>query len=158
MVKRLAALCFLTFMLTACSTESGQEELRFSRVSYHLTGGIGGFDRQIQIGSDGSFSITELGKPGPTGTLSTAEMNQLRKAIGRVDWGQINSRYVNPRVADAMFEALTVQIKGVEHRTLVSTGGLPPAELQAVTETLRQILDSHWRDKSFTPHRHGHGG
>lgn len=134
-------LAILAVLVSGCSQSKA---FTFQEVTYSLSGGIGGLDMQILIMSDGSYQATERGKPVKSGTLSGEEMQRLKQELASVDWSTIAPSYTNPKVADAMLEA--IHLRGVgsrDYETVVGTGGAAPADLISLMAHLQQILKEH---------------
>jgi len=64
----LALLLSVALVAAGCSSGSGKA---FRQITYSYTGGVAGFDQSITIGTNGAFQLTEAGRPGRTGRLSS---------------------------------------------------------------------------------------
>lgn len=136
--------CFgllVLMILLGCSVGSTAPE--FSEVVYHLSGGIAGYNRQIAIAADGSFQVTDKGQPFVRGTLPDRTMKQLQAAMGDVSWVGVAPRYTDPRVADAIYEAITVKVGTKAYTVVVGTGSSPPRPVAVLASVLKQILADH---------------
>lgn len=144
--KQMGGLTVLLFLLAlvagGCSGTGGQTP-KWSSITYSLTGGIAGFDQQLTVGNDGSFSVTNRGQKVSSGKLSAPELQSVRDGLAAVPWDRVASKYIDPRVADAMFESVATKLNGHDYTTEVGTGGTPPAELRQFLDTLHQILRNH---------------
>lgn len=142
-MKRLVLVVLAAILLMAGCNSGSTGKPTFDELVYDLTGGIAGFDQHLAISGDGAFQIAEQGKSGKSGKLSAAELKTVRDLVGALNWESIKEKYVDPKVADAMFEGLRVSIKDTTHKTLVGTAGAAPAELTELLAKLRQILTDH---------------
>lgn len=117
----------------------------FTELTYHVTGGIAGLDRQLIISGDGAVRFVESGRQVRTGRLTGAELKAVRELTGQVGWAGLKPSYVNPRVADSLFETVTVIFQGKTYETTVGTeGGAPDALLQLLAE-LAQLMTAQSR-------------
>jgi hypothetical protein len=139
---RALLLSLLLLTLTACS---GAGADRLGPLTYGLTGGIAGFDQRLAVAPDGSFQLFDRAQVVRSGRLTGDEMARLRTLAARVPWPEMKSDYVDPRVADALFETITVQVGTVSYTTVVGTGGEPPAALSDLARYLRQLLEARRR-------------
>ncbi|HYF93686.1 MAG TPA: hypothetical protein VD969_15840 [Symbiobacteriaceae bacterium] len=139
-MRNIVALLTIVALLAAgCASRSSGKQFR--QLTYSYTGGIAGFNQSLVVTADGSFQMADRGKPGRAGRLPAAETRALRQLVDGVSWSTVDEQYVDPRVADAIFEGVTVQIGKSTYQTVVGTGGLPPAELARLLGKLKQILD-----------------
>jgi len=139
-VRYLIALTLtLALLVTACGRSSGQ----FGELVYSLTGGIAGFDQRMNISGDGAVQTAERGRPGKKGKLSAADLTALREAVAKVQWASLREQYVDPKVADAMFDGVTIKIGDKTYSTVVGTGGQAPGELNQLVELLKKIAAGH---------------
>ncbi|HYF76272.1 MAG TPA: hypothetical protein VD973_04020 [Symbiobacteriaceae bacterium] len=136
----LALLLSVALVAAGCSSGSGKA---FRQITYSYTGGVAGFDQSITIGTNGAFQLTEAGKPGRTGRLSSDELKALRNLTGSISWGAVEEQYLDPRVADAIIEGLSVEVGKNVYQTKVGTGGQPPSELAQLLGKLKTILDTN---------------
>lgn len=136
----LALLAVVALALAGCA--SGSSGKAFRQITYSYTGGVAGFDQSIAISGNGTFQVAESGKPGRTGRLETADLKALRELVGQVSWGDVTEQYIDPRVADAIVEGLSVEAGKNTYRTRVGTGGQPPAELARLLGKLKTMLDT----------------
>ena len=139
MRKMVAMLAILALLAAGCASRSSGKQFR--QITYSYTGGIAGFNQSMVIAADGSFQVADRGKPGRAGRLSSAEVRALRQLVDGVTWAAVDAQYVDPRVADAIFEGVTVEIGKSTHQTVVGTGGQPPAEVGRLLGKLKQTLD-----------------
>jgi hypothetical protein len=139
----LGLLLALSLMLGAGCTPGKSGREGFKELAYSVTGGIAGFDQQLAIGSEGSFQTAEKGKPGKSGSLTAAELKTLRDLVGKVQWAAVAERYVDPKVADALMQTVTVNVGGKQYQTTVGTGGQAPAALMELLGPLQRIYAEH---------------
>lgn len=142
-MKRIGWLLALAVALGGCLSPSGAP--KWDTLTYSRTGGIAGFDSQLTVSADGVYQVVDRGRHVASGKLSGAELKALRERVAAVKWGELAPKYVDPRVADAIFEGVSIQLETRGYTTMVSTGGTPPGELVQVLEVLRQILADHGR-------------
>lgn len=109
----------------------------FTQLTYHLTGGVAGFDRHLSISAKGTYQLTESGRKPQTGTLPGRQVDQLFALVRSVGWAELDPRYLDPHVADAAYEELTVQVNGRGAQVTVGTGGSAPDPLRALLDYLR---------------------
>jgi|GEM_PF-3201652 len=140
MRKILALIAVCALLLAGCS--SGASGKQFRQIAYSYTGGIAGFDQSMAVSANGTFQIAEKGKPGRTGQISTADLKALRQLVSSINWTNVEEQYIDPRVADAIVEGLSVDLGKSTYRTRVGTGGQPPAELAQLLGKLKQIYDT----------------
>lgn len=138
MRKILALLVVAALLAAGCARSSGKQ---FRQIVYSYTGGVAGFNQSMVVRGDGSFELSDQGKATKKGRLVTAEVTQLRQLVNAVAWTDLEEKYIDPRVADAIMEGLTVEIGKNQYVTVVGTGGQPPAELGQLMGKLKQILD-----------------
>ncbi|HWI60532.1 MAG TPA: hypothetical protein VNT75_01700 [Symbiobacteriaceae bacterium] len=138
-MRNYVALLLVAALLAAgCARTTGKQ---FRQIVYSYTGGVAGFNQSMVIRSDGSFELADQGKSGKKGRLSSAEVAHLRQLVNAVAWSDIQEKYIDPRVADAIMEGLTVEIGKNKYATVVGTGAQPPSELGQLMGKLKQILD-----------------
>lgn len=136
----LALLVSVALVAAGCSSGSGKA---FRQITYSYTGGVAGFDQSISIAAGGAFQLTEAGKPGRSGRLSSDDLRDLRELAAAISWGAVEEQYLDPRVADAITEGVTVEIGKHVYQTKVGTGGQPPSELAQFLGKLKTILDTN---------------
>lgn len=135
-------LVLLALVLTGCGA-SGSGKREFKSLVYTVTGGIAGLDQRLNITAGGTFQLAEKNRPAKTGTLTAAELKAVQSLVAAVNWPALEQQYVDPRVADAIFEGVTVSVGGKSYTVVAGTGGQPPAELGALLSRLNQILTDH---------------
>ncbi|HEY3364359.1 MAG TPA: hypothetical protein VGK74_04845 [Symbiobacteriaceae bacterium] len=138
-MKRVCLLLALLSLLAGGCMSSGEKTPRWERITYSRSGGIAGFDQQLTIGTDGSYNIIDRGRKTVSGKLPGAELKALRERVAAVQWAQMAPKYINPEIADAIFEGVAIDIDAHSYTTLVGTGGAPPAELRQLLQLLMQI-------------------
>lgn len=138
MRKILALLVVAALLAAGCARTSGKQ---FRQIVYSYTGGVAGFNQSMVIRSDGSFELTDNGRPLRKGRLASQEVTKLRQLVNAVAWTDVQEKYIDPRVADAVMEGLTVEIGKSNHVTVVGTGAQPPAELGQLLGKLKLTLD-----------------
>jgi hypothetical protein len=132
------ALLALAFALGACTRPSG---FTFTQVTYTLQGGIGGLNLQMSVQADGTFQVNEASRAGPAKTLPSAQLQELKQLMGKVNWAGLAPNYTDPSVADALLEGIVLKGAGKQdYTTVVGTGGAPPAELAALMAKLQVIM------------------
>lgn len=132
-------LSVLALLLAGCSGDASTKPMPWSGLTYHMTGGIAGFDRLVTIGSDGAYTVAERGRSEAKGKLSPAALKQLGERIAGVQWRSLQPKYVDPRIADAIFETVKVTTKEKVHTVEVGTGGAPPAALSELLDQLKTV-------------------
>lgn len=142
MMRLLTIAIALALLVAGCAT-GGSGKAPFDDLVYDLTGGIAGFDQHMAISSDGTFQIAEKGKTGKTGKLTAEQFKTVKDLAAKVNFPALKEEYVNPQVADAMFEGLNVKVGDKTYKTVVGTGGAAPQELLDLTTQLRQILTAN---------------
>ncbi|MFZ5816071.1 MAG: hypothetical protein ACOY93_12300 [Bacillota bacterium] len=115
-------------------------DFAFTEVGYAVTGGVAGFDRSLRIDPDGSYRATDANRPERSGRLTGAQLRELKRLLGEVDWAGLRFSYVDGRVVDSLHQSLTVRTEQVEHQTTVGTGGEPPPEVAALLAFLDSLL------------------
>ncbi|MDF2626230.1 MAG: hypothetical protein K0R39_61 [Symbiobacteriaceae bacterium] len=136
----LALLVSMALFAAGCSSGSGKA---FRQITYSYTGGVAGFDQSITIAANGAYTLKEAGRPDRTGRLTSADIKSLRDLAGAISWGAVAEKYDDPRVADAIFEGLSVEVGKTVYQTKVGTGGQPPSEVAQLLGKLKTILDTH---------------
>lgn len=136
----LALLLSVALVAAGCSSGSGKA---FRQITYRYTGGVAGFDQSLSISANGAFQLTEAGKPDRSGRLSSDELKALRDLVGAISWGAVDEQYLDPRVADAIIEGVTVEIGKNVYQTKVGTGGQPPSELAQFLGKLKTLMDTN---------------
>lgn len=142
MQKLITMAIALALLVAGCAT-GGSGQANFDDLVYDLTGGIAGFDQHLAISSDGTFQIAEQGKNGKSGKLSADQFRAVKEAAAKVNFAALKEQYVDPKVADAMFEGIRVQIKDKTYKTVVGTGGAAPQELHYLLTELQKILTAN---------------
>lgn len=140
MQKIVALLAILALLAAGCSGRPSGKEFR--QIVYSYTGGIAGFDSTMAVSSDGTVQVAERGKPGRTGRLTSTELKALRQLVNSIVWADVREEYIDPRVADAIVEGLSVEFRSGTNRTRVGTGAQPPAEVAQLLGKLKLILDA----------------
>jgi hypothetical protein len=140
-IRTLCAALLLIGMV-GCSKPS-VKPLTFDEVTYSQTGGIAGFDQRLTIRTDGSYQVSDRGKTTRTGKLTTIELGAVQKALALVDWPSVPAKYVDPRVADALFDSVTLKTSGKVYETVIGTGAVAPAELVNLMTQLKQTMTAH---------------
>ncbi|HLN65227.1 MAG TPA: hypothetical protein VK464_27210 [Symbiobacteriaceae bacterium] len=135
-------LVVLALVLTGCGA-SGSGRREFKSLVYTVSGGIAGLDQRLNITAGGTFQLAEKDRPAKTGTLTPAEFKAVQSLVAAVNWPALQQQYVNPRVADAIFEGVTVSLGAKSYTAVAGTGGQPPAELGALLSRLNQVLTDH---------------
>lgn len=138
MRKILALVAVCALLMAGCS--SGASGKQFRQIVYSYTGGVAGFDQSMAITANGTFQIAEKGKPGRTGHIANDDLRALRQLVSSINWANVDAEYIDPRVADAIVEGLSVEVGQSTYRTRVGTGGEPPAELAQLLGELKQIF------------------
>lgn len=134
------ALSLLLLLVTGCSTQSAGG---FEELTYHYSGGIAGFDQRLALSSDGTFQIAQKGQAGKKGKIGAADLKAVSDLVAQVQWATLQEKYVDPKVADAIFQEVSVVMEKGNHTTLVGTGGAAPAELGQLLAKLKLILDAN---------------
>jgi hypothetical protein len=141
-MKRLVVLLVgLALALTGCFTRSSGKEFR--NLVFTVTGGIAGIDQRLTFTTNGAFHLTEKGRPTKTGRLSADELRTVKELAERVNWPALQEQYVDPEVADAIFDGVSIQLGNTTYKTMAGTGGQPPVELGALLSQLKQVLTDH---------------
>lgn len=140
---RKAILLVTLLLVTAGCAPRGTAEIPFTEITYHLTGGIAGFDRLMHLGADGSYRIVEPGLPERSGILAAADLRVVKRMIAQVDWRAIKGEYLNPRVADSLNEALTITTKTITYATVVGTDSGAPQPLIDLLAELGRLMAAH---------------
>jgi len=117
--------------------QSGRAD--FTEIHYHLTGGVAGFDRSLVISDKGAYQVDEPGVKPRIGLLSKQRLRQLTDKTAHIDWVNLDSRYTDERIADALFEELTIRTAAGRYSVVVGTGGKAPASLVELVAFLRQL-------------------
>lgn len=126
-------------LLLGCRTSG----FAYDQIEFSITGGIAGFDQRYVIKSDGTFEQFEKGRVLQTNKLTGEELKGLKERMGKVPWAALQDKYVDPKVADAMFETIVLRTGSKSYKTTIGTGGTPPAELREVLDYLREALRNH---------------
>jgi hypothetical protein len=108
-------------------------------VSYARTGGIAGFRDVLVVQDDGSYEITSRHHPNASGTLSIAELSDLRAILGSVRFATIPATNPPPHP-----DGFTHDVTYDGHEVRVGDGAIPPA-LTPVITALSAILSRHGR-------------
>jgi hypothetical protein len=148
-VARCALLMLLTVLVTAGCADatgtpggtpsadpsgSGQRRLL---VTYQRTGGIAGFDDRLSVWTDGSYTLTSRHASGSAGTLSPAELAELRRALESVSFASIS-----PNSSPPIVDGFQHRIEYGSYTVLVADGNIPTA-LEPVIAALAAILRQH---------------
>ncbi len=132
-------LCALLVPVAGCAPKATGTGA-FTKVVYEVRGGVAGFDRHFAIAADGAYSVRDRGRPDRAGTLPAADVRLLRAAIAKADWSAVAGAYVEPRMADALIETVTLTVAGREYQVVVGSGVIPPAQVQPALDLLRRVL------------------
>jgi hypothetical protein len=104
-------------------------------VTYAKQGGFAGVDDQLRIHPDGRYELTRRGSATGSGTLSAAELNQLRGVFDSSHFTDIPVKSTSNEVADGF----TYKIGYGSYAVLAQDGAVPPA-LQPVIAALEAIV------------------
>jgi hypothetical protein len=104
-------------------------------VMYVKQGGFAGVDDQLRINPDGRYELTRRGSTTGSGTLSAAELSQLRGVFDRSHFTEIPVRSTSSQVADGF----TYKIGYGSYAVLAQDGAVPPA-LEPVIAALDAIV------------------
>lgn len=136
---RWLVLFVLLALLAGCGRSSGPGTL----VKWSRTGGIAGLDYGLAIAPTGEVQAHVNGKRGPLGQLSRAESAELTQLLQAITPDGLRASYDDPKVADAIFDAVSVQSAERRWESQVGTGGKPPAELAALLAFLAARFEEH---------------
>ncbi|WP_350281445.1 hypothetical protein [Kribbella sp. HUAS MG21] len=105
------------------------------------TGGVAGFDDQVQIGTDGVATVSSRGKETVRCKLDPSLLTSLTSAAQQVDWGNVAAKKPTTRYPDDMIVAVTAngktarleepQLKPLEAPVskLLTEATIPPGKL-----------------------------
>lgn len=130
----------LLVALAGCGRSAGQD---FSDIKYSVTGGIAGFDQRMVISADGSFQLADRAKTVGAGRLAAKDLKALQAQVAKVRWASLAQQYVDPKVADALLETVTVTIGTKTYTVTVGTGGNPPDELKELLGQLKATYNGN---------------
>jgi len=128
-------LCLLP-LLGACSQSARAD---FIEISYHLTGGVAGFDRSVVMSNKGVYQVDEPGGKARSGFLSNQRLRFLMDMVRQIDWANLDRRYTDERIADALLEEITVRTAFGRYNVTIGTGGKVPTALAQLAHLLRQL-------------------
>ncbi len=128
----------LALLLTGCGGEPSRG-VAWTELTYHMTGGIAGFDRKVALSADGAFTVTERGRSPVKGKLSSGDLKRLKATIDAVPWRDLQPTYIDPKVADAILENIKILTPDKDFSVQVGTGGSPPAELNDLLKQLKAV-------------------
>jgi hypothetical protein len=103
-------------------------------VSYVKQGGFAGVDDQLTIRPDGGYELTRRGSATARGTLSAAELSQLRAVFDSAHFTQIPVKSTSTGMADGF----TYRI-GYGNYAVMAQDGAIPGDLQPVINALESI-------------------
>jgi hypothetical protein len=136
---RWLVLVLVLALLAGCGRSTGAGTL----VKWRRTGGIAGLDQGLAIAPSGEVQAHTSGKLGPLDHLSRAESAELAKLLQAITPDSLRPAYVDPKVADAVFESVAVQAADQPWESEVGTGGSPPPELAALLAFLARLYEAH---------------
>ena len=105
------------------------------------TGGVAGFNDQVQIGTDGVATVSSRGKETVRCKLDPSLLTSLTSAAQQVDWGNVAAKKPTTRYPDDMIVAVTAngktarleepQLKPLEAPVskLLTEATIPPGKL-----------------------------
>lgn len=136
---RWLVLLLILTLLAGCGRPSGPGAL----VKWSRTGGIAGLDQGLAIAPTGEVQAQADGRPGPLERLSPAESAELARLLQAITPGGLRPSYDDPLVADAIFDAVSVQAGEERWESQVGTGGKAPPELAALLTFLANLYQKH---------------
>lgn len=137
--RRWLILVVLLALVAGCGRASGPGRL----VKWSRTGGIAGFDQGLAIAPTGEVQAHANGRLGPLAHLSRAESAELTRLLQAIEPDSLRPSYTDPKVADALFETVSVQSAELRWESQVGTGGNAPPELTALLTFLAKLFDQH---------------
>lgn len=132
-------LVLILALLAGCGRPSGAGAL----VKWRRTGGIAGVDQGLAIAPSGEVQAQTSGRLGLLGQLSRQESAELKRLLAVVEPASLRSAYTDPKVADALFERVSLEGEPERWAVQVGTGGEPPAELEALLAFLRRLYEQY---------------
>jgi len=122
---------FLVLAVAGCGAPAGPAPVGGPSAAHpypltiHRTGGIGGVDQSITIGSDGAWSYTPgRGMSARSGTLSAAELDQVTQTVSNPAFGaDVRPNKTDGKCADAFNYSVSI---GPETSTFEECGGSRP--------------------------------
>jgi len=133
---RLALLVLLVPLLGTCG--QGTQSV-FTELRYHVSGGVAGFDRSLILAKKGGYQVDEPGESSRYGRLSNQRMRLLNDKVRQIDWASLDARYAGERLADVLYEELTIMTASHRYSVTIGTGGNAPEALVELAALLRQV-------------------
>lgn len=109
-------------------------------ISYHRSGGIGGFEDRLTIYYDGHYELKRR-QVERESTLKTGQISQLEGLLKEADFPSLKPEYLTPVGADLM-EYFVTYHSGGKKRTVHTDDGAVPKALAPVLAQLDQIISS----------------
>lgn len=142
MIRAVGLLAIAVLLLMGCA-QGSQAEVSFDQLQYVLSGGVAGFDRQLVLSPDGMFALVDRGKQVRTGQLSGPELQEAKRLLARLSWPALEPEYVDPQIADAIYETVRITEGARERAVRIGSGGQAPEQVTRLTAYLRKLYDSY---------------
>ena len=145
-MRRGAATALALLSMLACGSTGTGSAHQFGAVTFAVSGGIAGWNRQLDVDANGNARLTVLHGPPPARgphAVQAQMLERLRSQLADPAFGRLNAEYRAPAgAADMQTYVLSAEVDGKRLQTSTSDAAASPQILRDVISTLMDILDS----------------
>ena len=145
-MRRTAALALVLLSVAACGSASSASSHQVGQVTFGVSGGIAGWNRQLVVDAGGTARLTVVaGPPAATGPHAVAaqSLERLRAQLSDPAFAHLHAEYRGPAgAADMQTYVLSAQVDGKTVTTSTSDVAVSPQILKDLISTLMDIVDS----------------
>ena len=131
-------LTLLTLLLAACAPPPASPPVKASGLltplSFNRSGGFAGFDDQIEIAQDGSYTVARRGAEPRKAQLTPDEITRLAALLAASGLFDADHQYETPGADQFVYTIV------YNHHTVTAVDGAIPAQLQPVLDHLVALI------------------